>query len=154
MLDSTIEFYESNDIGKVIWACGLGKALLCVFMIDLMAKKMNYRSIIIGVPSNYLQGQILLDVLKVFPYKNNIIFVGGENGINDVEKIDSFINNDNNRCKFIITTYHSCYLLKNILVDLKIGDEAHHLVGKIYETEKNDNENETKRSFLDFHKIH
>ena len=60
----------------------------------------------------------------------------------------------NNRCKFIITTYHSCYLLKNILVDLKIGDEAHHLVGKIYETEKNDNENETKRSFLDFHKMH
>ena len=150
VLDSTIEFYESNDIGKVIWACGLGKALLCVFMVDVMAKKMNYRSIIIGVPSNYLQGQILLDILKVFPDKNNIIFVGGENGINDVEKIDSFVNNDNNQCKFIITTYHSCYLLKNIQVDLKIGDEAHHLVGKICKTGQDDN---NKRSFLDFHKI-
>jgi predicted helicase len=150
VLDSVIEFYERNDIGKVIWACGLGKALLCVFIADLMVKKLNYRSVIIGVPSKYLQGQMLLDILKIFPNEENVIFVGG-NGINDVSKINSFIEDDKNTCKFIITTYHSCHLLKNVSVDLKIGDEAHHLVGKISNNQQIDDEN--KRSFLEFHTI-
>ena len=150
VLNSVIEFYENNDIGKVIWACGLGKALLCVFISDLMSKKMNYRSVIIGVPSNYLQGQMLLDILKVFPNKENVIFVGGENGVNDVSKINSFIDGNKNDCKFIITTYHSCHFLKNVRVDLKIGDEAHHLVGKIGKNQQIDDES---RSFLEFHSI-
>ena len=150
VLDSVIEFYESNDIGKVIWACGLGKALLCVFIADLMVRKLNYRSVIIGVPSKYLQGQMLLDILKIFPKEENVIFVGG-NGINDVSKINSFIEDEKNDCKFIITTYHSCHLLKNVSVDLKIGDEAHHLVGKISNNQQIDDEN--KRSFLEFHTI-
>jgi superfamily II DNA or RNA helicase len=57
-----------------------------------------------------------------------------------------FLNNVVTEPKFIISTYHSCHLLvnKKIMVDFKIGDEAHHLVGI---------EKDEDRGFRLFHKI-
>lgn len=139
-------FYKINDIGKLIWACGLGKALLSI----LIVKKIEFKNVVIGVPSNYLQKQIKNEILKIFPNKNNILFVGGEkqDGIESTTNkniIKEFIIK-NNDYKFIITTYHSCYLLvdQDIQFDFKIGDEAHHLVGL---------EKEEERGFRLFHKI-
>jgi len=142
-------FYELNNIGKLSWACGLGKALLSILIIKLL----NFKTVIIGVPSNNLQIQFAKEILKIFPNKINILFAGGYeiNGIKSTtnkEVIKSFINsNVNTYCKFIITTYHSCHLLVNDFnfnYDFKIGDEAHHLVGI---------EKEDEKGFRLFHKI-
>jgi predicted helicase len=140
-------FYKLNDKGKLIWACGLGKALLSIFAV----KRLNYKRVVIGVPSIYLQKQFINEILKIFPNKSNILFVGGIihsdiQSTTQTEIIKSFLNNLNNEYKFVIVTYHSCYLLldKQIQFDFKIGDEAHHLVGL---------EKETNKGFRLFHKI-
>jgi len=44
-------FYTLYIIGKLIWACGLGKALLSILIIKLL----GFKTIELGVPSNNLQ---------------------------------------------------------------------------------------------------
>jgi predicted helicase len=148
VLNMIEEYYQYNNIGKLIWACGLGKALLSI----LIVKSLKYKTIAIGVPGNYLQLQIMNEILKIFPNKENILFIGGDSrddieATTDKNKINNFINNiDYEKPKFVITTYHSCYLLVdlNITFDFKIGDEAHHLVGL---------DKEDIKGFRLFHKI-
>jgi superfamily II DNA or RNA helicase len=148
VLERIEEFYNFNNIGKIVWACGLGKALLCILIVKLL----KFKSVVIGVPSNNLQKQIKNEILKIFPNKTNILFVGGDetDGIKsstDKTEIIKFLNNNlNSQPKFVITTYHSCHLLndRDIIFDFKIGDEAHHLVG----IERAEN-----RGFRLFHKI-
>lgn len=147
ILDNISDFYSVNNIGKIIWACGLGKALLSILIVRLL----KFKSIIFGVPSNNLQRQIMNEIIRLYSDKTNILFVGGEyyEGIQattDKEEIIQFLeNNTNTQPKFIITTYHSCYLLAdpNISVDFKIGDEAHHLVGSEHD----------EAGFRSFHRI-
>jgi len=136
------DYYLNNNIGYLIWCCGLGKSLLSIFII----KKLNFKKIIIGVPSCFLQIQFRNEILQIFPNKNNILIISSN--INNI-KIKDFINNtDNNQPLFLITTYHSCHLLINndFKFDFKIGDECHHLVSK-------DSDDEEKRRFILFHKI-
>ena len=137
-------FYEENNIGKLNWACGLGKALLSI----LITKLLNFKTVVIGVPSNYLQKQFAKEILRIFSNKSNILFVGGDEikkSTTNKENINSFLNtNLNNECKFIITSYHSCHLLVDFDFDFKIGDEAHNLVGI---------EKEEEKGFRLFHKI-
>ena len=135
VLDRINDWYSKSNIGKIIWGCGLGKALLCLFIIN----KLNFKSVVIGVPSNNLQNQMILEILKLFPNKNNILCVGGSNykSTTNINTIKQFLNNNSQHnitnCKFIITTYASCHLLTyeniNYNFDFKVGDEAHHLVG-------------------------
>ena len=141
-------FFNLYNTGKIVWACGLGKALLSILIVKLL----EFKSIVIGVPSNNLQKQIKKEILKIFPNKTNILFVGGDetDGIKsstDKTQIINFLNNNlNSQPKFVISTYHSCHLLvdKDIAFEIKIGDEAHHLVGI---------EREENRGFRLFHKI-
>jgi superfamily II DNA or RNA helicase len=148
ILEIIEDFFALYNIGKIIWACGLGKALLSILIVKLL----NFNTIVIGVPSNYLQKQIIKEIFKVFPNKNNILFVGGneDDGIKSTtnkKQIIQFLNtNINFEPKFVISTYHSCHLLVNndIIFDFKIGDEAHHLVGI---------EKEENTGFRLFHKI-
>lgn len=144
VLDRINDWYSKTNIGKIIWGCGLGKALLCLFII----KQMKFKSAVIGVPSNYLQKQIITEILKLFSNKNNILCVGGNNynSTTNINTIKTFLNNKahNLDCKFIITTYASCHLLTyesiNYKFDFKVGDEAHHLVGVLEIVNNNDNE--------------
>ena len=53
VLNKIESFYNENNIGKLIWACGLGKALLGIQIIQLM----NFKTVVIGVPSINLQRQ-------------------------------------------------------------------------------------------------
>lgn len=141
-------FFNLYNTGKIVWACGLGKALLSILIVKLL----EFKSVVIGVPSNNLQKQIKNEILKIFPNKNNILFVGGDetDGIKsstDKTQIIKFLNNNlNSQPKFVISTYHSCHLLvdKDIIFEFKIGDEAHHLVGI---------EKEEDKGFRLFHKI-
>lgn len=148
VLDIIEGFYDSHDIGKIVWACGLGKALLSVLIVDLL----KFRTVLFGVPSKTLQKQIKAEILKLFPTKNNILCIGGDNrydieSTTDKNTLSRFLNSHNNsQPKFVISTYHSCHLLldTDIVFDFKIGDEAHHLVGV---------EKEETRGFRLFHKI-
>ena len=156
-----IEYFKNNMIGKIIWACGLGKTLLSLFF----AKCNNYKKVLFGVPSINLQIQIIEEIRKIFP-DADILTVGSNNSnknvenTTDIKKIFSFLNKENNKIKFVITTYHSSHLLinENINFNFKIGDEAHHLVGKnIINNDKNNEskeENNTNyKKFTDFHNI-
>lgn len=141
-------FYLNNDQGKLIWTCGLGKTLLSIFI----NKKLGFKSVIIGIPSKNLQNNFKNEILKIFPNKKNILFVGGDinkeiKTTTDKNEIKRFLYNDiNTEPKFIISTYHSCHLLvdNDLRFNFKIGDEAHHLVGI---------EKEEEKGFRLFHKI-
>jgi predicted helicase len=148
ILEMIKEYYYLYNIGKIVWACGLGKALLSILILKLL----KFKSVVIGVPSNYLQKQIKNEILKIFPSKTNILVIGGNelDGITsttDKTQITQFLNNNfNSQPKFVVTTYHSCHLLvePDIIFEFKIGDEAHHLVGI---------EKEEDKGFRLFHKI-
>ena len=142
VLQNICSFYKTYSIGLLIWACGLGKTLLSLFSI----KMINWRTIIYGVPSQYLQKQLIKEIIRVFP-QAKILLVGGNSyekikSTNNIDKIIKMLNKPSKNTKFIITTYHSCHLLVNekIKVDVKIGDEAHHLTG-------------FEKGFLSFHQI-
>jgi len=140
-------YFNKNNIGKLIWACGLGKALLGIFIV----KQLKFKTVLIGVPSINLQKQMKNEILKVFTNPKNILLIGGKDrdyqhlGMNKNDIIH-FITNHESHPKFVISTYHSCYLLvePEIIFQFKIGDEAHHLVGV---------EREENKGFRIFHKI-
>ena len=143
------DFYLNNNIGNLIWTCGLGKSLMSIFIVQ----KLNFKKIIIGVPTCFLQEQFYNEILQVFPNKDNIIISSSTN-FNNIKKIilnNDNNENDNNEPLFIITTYHSCHLFTNdeFMFDFKIADECHHLVGK----DKYGYDDEVKRKFIQFHKI-
>lgn len=132
--------YDEYDIGKIYWSCGLGKTMLSLFFV----KNQMFNRVIIGVPSMSLQKQFKEEILKLFPNEENILCVGSIQ-TTDYRKISNFLENESFECKFLITTYHSCNLLLSLPeVDLKIGDESHHLVGKTSSSDRN---------FLLFHQI-
>lgn len=143
VLDIITEFYNNNNIGKLIWGCGLGKTLLSIFIV----KKLGFKTVVIGVPSVNLQEQFLKDILKIYPDENNIFKLGGKNSdYDDVKTLQNFISTNSPNPLFIITTYSSCKKIvdADIKIDFKIGDEAHHLTG----LNKDDN-----NTFLMFHNI-
>jgi len=136
------DFYNNNTKGKLIWACGLGKALLSILIVKLFM----FKTVLVGVPSVHLQTQFKKEIMKVFPDEKNILLIGGNNNLMLHNKtIEDVINKLflYTGTKFIISTYHSCDKLENIKFDFKIGDEAHHLVGA-----------HTDKGFRAFHNIH
>lgn len=146
-LDKFDQLLSTYRILKLVWACGLGKALLGVFAV----KRRNFQTVAIGVPSNYLQTQMQKEIMKVFPSVKNILFVGGAtNTTHTKDTIRAFLENPHIKGpKFVITTYHSCHLLADMndfVFDFKIGDEAHHLAC-IATTDP------TRRTFQRFHVI-
>ena len=79
VLDKVGDKYLTADILKLYWACGLGKALVGI----LIVKQLGFKKVVIGVPSIYLQEQMKKEILKIYPNKDNILFVGG-NETNDI----------------------------------------------------------------------
>lgn len=148
------DFYSKNNIGKLIWACGIGKTIMSI----LILKELNYKKIIIGVYSSHLQIQFANDIIKIFNNKNNILLIGSTKNENyknttNINIITTFINNYDSLSDkdpiFIITTYHSSYLLNKFSFDFKISDECHHLVSF---SNGNDNDNDSEK-FINFHNI-
>jgi superfamily II DNA or RNA helicase len=125
-LDKAIVHYKTNHIGKLLWTCGMGKTLFSVFL----AKALNCGTVLFGVYSKLLQKQVEDEIKKVYP-DASIIFVGGHNSIADYEIVRKEIILNKGNYTFVIAMYHSCDKLLNLkhTFDLKIGDEAHHLVG-------------------------
>jgi len=127
-LEKMSDYFSTNDIGKIIWSCGLGKTLLSLFFIG----RMKYKRVCIGTPSIFLQNQFSEEIEKFFGNKVKIIKVNGNN----------FDTQISNQLTFFITTYSSCHLLDKIHFDFKLGDEAHHVTTI-----------EGEKSFSKFHSI-
>jgi superfamily II DNA or RNA helicase len=147
VLDNITNFYENNNIGKLVWACGLGKALCSL----LICNKLECKSILIGVPSRNLVNQFVREAKKIYNPKY-ILGIGSDDELTtNREQITTFMKD--NESKIIITTYHSCHIIKklcddnNYRFDFKIGDECHHLAGN----KSNDREDITQ--FKKFHFI-
>jgi len=127
-----IEYFKSNDIGHILWSCGLGKTYESLFIWHAL----DFKSLLICVPSLYLKSQFCCAIRNVF---------GRIKICDNFENIDEYLKSDQ-PYKIIISTYHSCYkMLKyDYILDMKIGDECHHLVNS---------QNDDIKSFTDFHKI-
>jgi predicted helicase len=126
ILENTIDlYYTNNNIGKLLWSCGLGKTFMSLFI----SYRLKAKKILIGVPSIYLQEQFINCINTFYNYNKNIqIIINNKNNYKFI--IDQLLY-FNKGILFIITTYHSCKFLKNLQMhfDFKIGDEAHHLTG-------------------------
>lgn len=155
VLEGIPEFYASNNIGKLLWACGMGKALMSL----LIAEVLGARNIVIGVPSIYLQGQMVREVARVFPNAEvQLIGGGGKGGTTKLAIIKRILATRQQpdileRVLVMITTYDSCHILADVATesgfqfDFKIGDEAHHLVAHGKEDDFSD------ESYIRFHDI-
>jgi len=136
-------FYRENKMGWINWACGLGKALLYIFIV----RELHWRTIVIGVPNINLMSQMKKEILKVFPYCK-IGFLGGGDTKTQIKYIKSILRDFHEEPVFVVTTYASShYIVEDIdhVFSCKIGDEAHHLTGK--------DTDDKSRSNVDFHKI-
>lgn len=122
-LEKAIEYFKDHSIGKLLWACGLGKTIFSL----LLMKEMGCSSILIGVPSVFLQNQFVEEIKRVFPKLRHILCVGGDGqqSTTSDRKIRKFMAKEG--LKIVVTTYKSCHLLQPYSFNFKIGDEAHHL---------------------------
>lgn len=121
ILQTLETYFKINDIGHIIEPCGLGKSFLAIHH----CKTQEYKTILIGVPSVFLQGQMRDEINEVVP-DAKILFIGGDNDANMGTVANEMTHTSP---LFIITTYASCFKLIDTQFDLKIGDECHHLSG-------------------------
>lgn len=139
-LDNTL---LKNEKGILLWSCGLGKTIMAL----MICCKLQVKNILIGVPSKNLILQWKQEIIKHLDIKPIMCYDRYDN--NNIE-LDKW-NTKSSKVNIMLTTYHSSHKVNkmfekpNFRFDIKIGDEAHHLV-----TDKKDIE---KASFDKFHII-
>jgi len=132
------EKYPENFNYNLLWCCGLGKTKMSL----TISKRLNVKTILIGVPSLVLMDQFS-DELKLFFTNTEIFKLYSKQDLNDINDKRIYTRGDlqqfllgENRYKIIISTYHSSkFLLEitesmDIKFDLVILDEVHHLLDK------------------------
>ena len=123
IIDKSYKYFQTNDKGMLILMCGVGKTLVSLWV----TQKLNFSKIIIGVPNKLLVKQWSIEIKKIFLNSKYLLVKGGVT-TDDIEK---FL--ENNKSFIIITTYSSCHKVLssskklNIIFDMKINDECHHL---------------------------
>ena len=123
IIDKSYNYFQINDKGMLILMCGVGKTLISLWI----TQKLNLSKILIGVPNKLLVKQWSIEIKKIFPNINFLLVKGGIT----IEDIEEFL--INNKSFIIITTYSSCHKVLsaskniNIIFDMKINDECHHL---------------------------
>jgi superfamily II DNA or RNA helicase len=148
---NSINYFKSNDRGKMIMPCGTGKSLTAFWI----AEKLNVKSVIVAVPSLAL----LQQTLKVWTreyllrgYDPDWICVCSDDTVKeeqddfvsftydlgihvttDAAEIKTFLKKKTNKIKIVFTTYQSGKVTaqgaKGFKFDLGIMDEAHKTVG-------------------------
>lgn len=123
ILEKFLNYYKINHIGHIIECCGLGKSFLAIYC----SKILNYKTILIGTPTVFLQEQMIDEINDIIP-KFKVLLNGGPNE-STIDTIMEIMNTERDVPLFIISTYSSCHKLSHIYFDFKIGDECHHLSG-------------------------
>ena len=123
IIDKSNNYFQINKKGMLILMCGVGKTLISLWI----TQKLNFSKIIIGVPNKLLVKQWSIEIKKIFPTTNFLLVKGSIT----TEDIEDFLKN--NKSFIVITTYSSCHKVLsaskklNIIFDMKINDECHHL---------------------------
>ena len=117
IIADALKYYETNTAGILNLICGTGKTLISLWI----AERLSCKKILIGVPNKLLLKQWAQIAKKIF--KCDIILIYDI----DIDG-DYIITND---AFILITTYASAYKIAamDIIFDMKILDEAHHLTG-------------------------
>jgi len=124
IIEDSYKYFQNNNKGLLVLTCGVGKSLISLWIIQ----KLNFTNILIGVPNILLLEQWKKIVNIIFPDIKLLVVYGDIY----VEKIMTFLENNNKKC-ILITTYASSYKVyeatrKNKFVfDMKVYDEVHHL---------------------------
>jgi superfamily II DNA or RNA helicase len=132
IIEIALSYFMKYDKGILCLMCGVGKTLISLWI----TQKLNYNTILIGVPNLLLLNQWKYEVSKIFPNKKYLIVSGSITN----NQISTFITNNINDC-IIITTYASSYKIKEVTenisfcFDIKINDEVHHLTTSYMNTE-------------------
>ena len=139
IINNIHQYFLEYDVGHIIEPCGLGKSFIAIYY----ALIGRYKSILFGVPSGHLLSQMRKEIIEILP-DAIVMFVGGQNN-QKIKTIETEMKKARDAKKpfFVISTYASCYKLKGIAFEFKIGDECHHLTG----IESN------KKQYLIFHEI-
>ena len=122
IINKCIEYFKYNSKGILVLCCGYGKTIVSLLYIQ----KMQYNTILIGVPNITLLNQ-WENVIKKF-FKYNILLIFNNKTIKDIKE---FINNNDKY--IIISTYHASSKIKkaffetSTVIDIKILDECHHV---------------------------
>ena len=141
-VSEAIRHFECNVHSnyKLFWCCGLGKTKTAISI----PKKMNCKSILIGVPNILLLNQFV-DDLKVFYPLSKIFKMYSKSDLEDVNQHSNITFNNTDlidylyselRYKIVVTTYHSSKTilesleLVDLIFDMVILDECHHLQAK------------------------
>jgi superfamily II DNA or RNA helicase len=121
--------------------CGFGKTkITCEAIKDL-------KKVLLTCPSKKIQKQWVETIIKVGAFDREQIHLIGDNGTTNPEKIKKYTEKD---VFCLISTYQSSYLLKPHLsdnIDLLIGDEAHHLAGKVLKENEDEGQGITRQLF-------
>ena len=150
-IKKTVEYFKSNDRGKVIMPCGTGKSLAAFWI----ANEMKAKNILIAVPSLALLQQTLKVWTREFLIndiqpdwlcvcsddtvkedQDSFVSYTYDLGIEvttNKDEIRKFLKNKSKNIKVIFTTYQSGRVTaqgsKGFTYDLGIMDEAHKTVG-------------------------
>jgi superfamily II DNA or RNA helicase len=131
--DAIFEELQNSDKCLVKMFCGTGKSLL---MRNCAIAK-NKSLVVYVMPSLNLINQFYNDYLYECDIGNVLRISSDVGSTTNCEQITNFILNKNIKYKIICITYQSFQtLLENlngIQIDVGIFDEAHHVVGKIYQ---------------------
>jgi len=142
ILSDSMVYYSKNDKGKIVIPCGTGKTVIGSFI----GKRLESNRILIGVPSTLLIPQWEEKMISILSNHEIICITSKENPNSDnIYTTDTDMINRFLKLKkiIVITTYHSCYKIKDIIFNLKVSDECHHLVG----------EDNAEKGFKYFHSI-
>ena len=122
IINLSMAHFTNNNKGILVLTCGVGKTLISLWV----AKRLNCRKILIGVPNILLLNQWEIEVKRIFDMPVFKVF-----GVINGATIETFLLES---C-IILTTYKSAQKIitptkhKRYTFDIKILDEAHHVTG-------------------------
>jgi len=124
IINKSVKYFNDNNKGLLVLTCGVGKTLISLWV----AKELNAKRIVIGVPNLLLLDHWKKDIKKIFPDIPYFIMRQGKHK----HDIEQFLEKNKAGC-IVITTYSSANKINTVaqsikyLFDIKINDEAHHL---------------------------
>lgn len=138
-LQALRKHFETHDKGHIVQACGVGKALLSIFFLADIARHANGAPLfVIGVPSLQLVQQMVNEIRRVFASCPVLCVCGTPNQHQDEHictttnrtEIGKWNTTHAHSMRILVTTYASSGKVadSNIVADVLIGDECHHLV--------------------------
>lgn len=140
IIEKTANYFQENNNGKLLMACGTGKTITSYFIIE----RMKYKDIVIVVPSLLLLSQFYMEWSKMRNMRSLLICSDIDKEVKEtpglllysnVDEIKEWLKKYENEQRYIFVTYQSGEIIKNVFketdtyFDICIYDEAHKTAG-------------------------